>query len=159
MSRSMIPLQRWIAPGRWPRRHSSSSRTSTSVIGSPATRIRSTSATVSSRTRRRASSTRRRKPGECFISLVAALGADEPILGVGEEHVERRETAVRACDVVLELEPVLVAQLRVRVDALLEDAQALADRDDFPEERLDRHGLLLRPGLPGLHHQLAAGPA
>src|SRR5439155_10612663 len=91
--------------------------------------------------------------------LLRALGADEAVLGIREQDVERREAAVGARDVVLQLQAVLVREFRVRVDALLEDAEALADRDDLPEEGLHRHDLLLRPRLTRLHHELTACPA
>src|SRR5205814_1571960 len=81
MSRSMIPLQRWRAPGRWPRRHSSSSRTSMIWMASPNVCMRSTSRIVTSRMRERASSTRRRKPGECSMISCVPSGptGDEPM--------------------------------------------------------------------------------
>src|SRR5690349_17610680 len=145
MSRSMTPLQRWRAPGRCPARHSSPSRTSIVTMGSRLTRMRSTSATVTSRIRRLASATRRRKPGECSIArlvLLAALAPDEAVRRFGEQDVERGQAPVGARDVVLQLDAVLVGQLRVRVDPLLEHAEPLANRDDLPEEHVDRDGLL-----------------
>src|SRR5581483_3662045 len=92
------------------------------------------------------------------LRLVRALRADEAVLGLGEEHVEAREGAVRLRDVLLELEAVGVVELRVAVDALLEDAQLLAHRDDLAEEDVDRNRLLLRSGLAGLQHELTAAP-
>src|SRR5262249_40076530 len=53
----------------------------------------------------------------------------------------------------------LVGRLRGAVDALPEHAQALAHRDDLPEEAFDRDRLLLRAGAPRLQDQLTAGPA
>src|SRR5436309_4375561 len=98
-------------------------------------------------------------PGGRPPAVVRALGADEAVRRVGEQHVEGGEAPVRARDVVLELDAVLVRELGVRVDALLEDAQALAHRDDLAEERLDGDGLLLRAGLARLHHELTTRPA
>src|SRR5437870_5683365 len=62
--------------------------------------------------------------GRAPSAVLRALGADEAVLRVGEQHVEGGEAPVRARDVVLELDAVLVGELGVRVDALLEDARA-----------------------------------
>src|SRR4029077_17564908 len=95
-------------------------------------------------------------PGWGQSVFLRSLGAHEPIRGIREQHVEGGEAAVGARDVVLELETIGVAELRVRVDALLEDPQALPDRNDLPEEGLDGDDLLLRACLAGLHHELPA---
>src|SRR5262249_41038670 len=91
------------------------------------------------------------------LVFVLAAGADEPIGRVGEEDVEGREAAVGAAHVLLQLQAIFVRELRMAVDALLEDAQAVAHRGDLAEERLDRHDLLLRAGLAWFQHHLAAG--
>src|SRR5438477_172926 len=101
----------------------------------------------------------RGSPASAPSVVLGPLRAHEAIFGIGEQNVECGEAAVGARDVVLELEAVLVGELGVRVDALLEHAQALAHGDDLAEEGLDRDGLLLRAGLARLHDELAAGPA
>src|SRR5262245_61839040 len=91
--------------------------------------------------------------------VVAPARADEAIVGIREEDVERGEAAVDARDVLLELEPVLVGQLRMAVDPLLEHAQLLAHGNQLAEEALDGDDLLLRARLARLEHQLPARPA
>src|SRR5438132_1638542 len=82
-------------------------------------------------------------------------------LGPRVPHLPERVGGERRAEAAAAVEPpaVLVGELGVRVDALLEHAQALAHRDDLAEEGLDRDGLLLRAGLARLHDELAAGPA
>src|SRR5579862_1591690 len=67
MSRSRMPLEMWMAPGKWPRAHSLSSRTSTRIIFSRASSRRLISGTSACWMRDRASSTILKNPGECFM--------------------------------------------------------------------------------------------
>src|ERR1700679_757496 len=50
--------------------------------------------------------------------LLVPLRPLEPLLSVGEEHVERGERSVAAGDVLLHRHLVLVRELRVRIDSL-----------------------------------------
>src|SRR5450432_3804426 len=77
--------------------------------------------------------------------LLVALLTDELIFTVGEENVERRQRSVAAGHVLLELHLLVAGELRVRVDLLLEDPQAVADHHDLVEERVERDALLLQP--------------
>src|SRR5271156_6264549 len=67
MSRSIIPLPKWIASTAWPAFHSLSSRTSTNRNFSPAARRIFTSATLVSFTRLFASVTILKNGSECCI--------------------------------------------------------------------------------------------
>ena len=84
---------------------------------------------------------------------------NELIALVGEEHVERRQRAVAAGDVLLHLDLLVIRELRVRVDLLLQDAELVADHHDLVEERVDGDALLLRPFLAGLEDDLASLPS
>src|SRR2546428_10664636 len=72
----------------------------------------------------------------------ALFGArpDEPVVLVLEQDVERREGAVDARDVLLQLHLVLFAEFRVRVDPLLQDTQPVARHGNLVKEHLDRNG-------------------
>ena len=80
-----------------------------------------------------------------YQSVVLSGGSFEPVLAIGEEHVERGERAVAAGDVRLELHLVRVGEAVVRVDLLLEHAELVADHHDLVEEDVERDALLGRP--------------
>src|SRR5687768_16931063 len=64
--------------------------------------------------------TRSRRLCFAFIpSIVFAAAAGELVALVGEEHVERRQRAITAGDVRLELDLVFGGQTRVRIELLL----------------------------------------
>src|SRR5262245_57464026 len=77
----------WIAPGRWPRSHSWSSRTSTSTWCVPFMIPCAYSATVICLTRDLASSASLRKPSLCFTA--SARGRDRSLLVRAHDAVER----------------------------------------------------------------------
>src|SRR5579883_1371172 len=92
------------------------------------------------------------------VVLIVALVAHELIVTVCEEHVERRERSIAAGDVLLQLQLVLVGELRMAVDALLEHPELVPDPDHLPEERFERDPLLLQPFPAGLEDHLPALP-
>src|SRR5438093_11243717 len=91
--------------------------------------------------------------GSAFTSEGGFLFAAAPlelILIVCEENVEAGERSVTAADIALQFHLHLVGQLG-RVHMLLERAEAIAQHDDFVEERLDRPALFMqacRAGTP-----------
>src|SRR5690606_23466816 len=102
----------------------------------------------------------RRRALEARRSVVlAALALEAVALRVGEEDVEGGQRAVAGRGVLLHGHLVLVRERRVRVDALLEDAELVAHQHDLVEEGLDRDALLGRALLAGLEHELAALPS
>src|SRR6266568_538992 len=86
------------------------------------------------------------------------LLADEAVLLVPEEDVERGERAVAAGHVLLHLDLLRVGQLLVRVDPLLEHAEPVADHHDLVEEGVEGDLLRRRPGIAGLQHDRASLP-
>src|SRR5690606_18182281 len=99
---------------------------------------------------RRASATKERS---------ALFLADKVIVSALEEHVEGREAAVAAGDVLLQLHLLIGAQRRVLVQLLLEQPQLVADHDDLLEEDVDGHRLVLRALLAGAQEHLSTSPA
>src|SRR5574337_1451664 len=80
-----------MAPGRWPRAHSLSSRMSTRMNLSPASRRFLTSWTLVLRTRVLASSTSFRKPGECFISYLSGTTDEHRLTRMERDETQRPE--------------------------------------------------------------------
>src|SRR5581483_10319295 len=85
---------------------------------------------------------------------VAAAGAFELVLFIGEQDVEAGERAVAAGDVGLQLHLGVLGQVR-RVDLLFERAQAVSQHHDLVEEGFDRPGLFLQVRLAGTQDELA----
>jgi adenosine deaminase len=75
-----------------------------------------------------------------------------------EQHVERGQGSVAARDVLLEADFVFVGEDFVCVDALLEDAQAVAEHDDFVEKRRNGQVLVLQIVVSGLERERSADP-
>src|SRR5215475_12609032 len=76
-----------------------------------------------------------------------------------EQHVERCEASVAAGDISLQVELLFGRERRIRVDLLLEHAEAITDADDLLEEGLDGHVLRLDVGLARNHPERPAGPS
>src|SRR5262249_26099824 len=92
-------------------------------------------------------------------SVLAARSLETLGDRIREQHVERRQGTVASGDVLLNGDLFFVGQRRVRVDALFEDAQLVANHHDLVKKALERHSLLRRALPSRAKHHLAALPA
>ena len=93
-----------------------------------------------------------------MVSHVQRLGSKLVFL-LFEEDVEGGEGAVAFGDVLLHLDFFAIGEFFVGVDLLFEDAEVVADHDDFVEEDFERHFLGLQGGVVGVEDAFAAVPA
>ena len=81
------------------------------------------------------------------------------VLLVSEKDVEGSQGSIGTGDVLLHLDFFAVGQFFVGVNFLFEDAEIVADHDDFVEEEIEGNFLRLKGWFGGMHHEVSALPA
>src|SRR5207237_3905573 len=99
-------------------------------------------------------------PPSCSPKALTVLAAApaETVFSVPEEHVERSQRSVAPGDVALQIHLLCAAELAVRVDLLLEDAEPIPDHHHLVEERFQRKLFRLQSRVCRLEHRHAALP-
>lgn len=80
-------------------------------------------------------------------------------MGFAEEDVERCQRAVDGCDVLLHVDLFGFCEAFVTVDFLFDEAEAVADHDDFMKEYVDGYFFVLQGAVGRLKDHIAACPA